>query len=602
MVNFYIKSITASGKGRTTSTVEFIDGVNIIKGDSDTGKTKVINSILFAMGANQKPFAEKTGYDVVTLKISTPGGDITITRKYSANLIDVVSLNAEIESGTYTTRYNTDRTPINSLWLQLMGIEEQPMIASNASSVKKRMTWNNLMRMFAIDEQEICRESSIIEPTQYVERTLMLSAILYLVYGKDFAGDQVRIDSAVREAKRVIMEEYLNKRLSSTDKQLERLKAYEDKLTDMRLQNDLKETAASLKEIEDQIGEALEGSQRIVEQIMEVEQKLGEMRLLADRYDSLHTQYQSDLRRLEFMAEGSELLSGQPPVRNCPYCDHEIREKRLPSYRQVSEAEGRRIRQQITGLIETQKGVAADREKLETRLKELQEEYDGIQKLINEELNPRKTEVEKLLAEYQEEVDNRSQYRIYESMRKEILTDLKDYIVEEPEEKPKEYRPKEYFDADFVKIMGAYAKEILTETNYPHFVETHFDLKSFDLIINGGTKYDDHGKGYCAFINSVVTLMFRRYLVEHGVYTPGITIIDSPLHGMFQGVEDDAPESMKTGLFRYFGKLAEEGQLIIAENNEHVPDLDYDGMGIRVEEFSKLDPNKRHGFLLDVYQ
>ena len=58
--------------------------------------------------------------------------------------------------------------------------------------------------------------------------------------------------------------------------------------------------------------------------------------------------------------------------------------------------------------------------------------------------------------------------------------------------------------------------EILKAVNYPNLVEAHFDIKSFDLIINGGTKYDDHGKGYCAFINSVVTMMFRKYLVEHG--------------------------------------------------------------------------------------
>ena len=49
MINFYIKSVSAYGKGKETSTVDFIDGVNIIRGDSDTGKSKIIKSILFAM-------------------------------------------------------------------------------------------------------------------------------------------------------------------------------------------------------------------------------------------------------------------------------------------------------------------------------------------------------------------------------------------------------------------------------------------------------------------------------------------------------------------------------------------------------------------------
>ena len=601
MINFYIKSISAFGKGKTASTVEFIDGINIIKGDSDTGKTKVITSILFAMGASHKPFAKKTGYDEVKLVIGTPAGDVTFIRKYSANLIDVISDNAEIEDGTYTTQYNTDRTPINHVWLALMGIEEQPMLASNKRSVKKRMTWNNLMRLFYIDELEICREESIIEPVQYTEKTLLLSAILYLAYGKNFASDKTQRDSAVKKAKNEIMEEYLNKRLSAADGQLKRLQAYSDAIIDSQLHSELQQTALSQKEIENQIAEALENSQTVAQKIMAVEQKISEMNMLANRYDSLQSQYQADLRRLSFITEGSALLNGKETAKHCPYCENEIKVKKLPAFKAVSEAEERRIRQQIIGLTETQKGVAEDKAELEGQLAALKDEYDRINQLIQNELEPRRTEIEQLLADYQEQIDNRSQYKVYQQMREEIIIDLKDYITDDSDE-PEDYRPKDYFDADFCESMNAYAMEILKGACYPNLVDAHFDLRSFDLVINGGTKIDDHGKGYSAFINTVVALMFRKYLVERGTYTPGITVIDSPLHGMFQGVEDDAPESMKTGIFNYFCGLASEGQLIVAENDEHVPVMDYAGRNVNVIEFSKNDPSKRHGFLLDVYQ
>ena len=603
-VNFYIKSVMATGKDKTASTVEFIDGVNIIKGESDTGKTKVISSILFAMGSNQKPFADKTGYDKVTLRIGTAGGDISFSREYNSNQIEVVSRNSDIESGKYSTRYNAAKPPVNDIWLHLIGIDEQPMLAANADGLKKRMTWNNLMRLFAIDEQEICRETSIIEPAQYVERTLMLSAILYLVYGKDFAGDHVRIDRAVRDAKRLIMEKYLKDRLGRTEDQITRLSVYAEKITDFTLQEELKKTAQDLKEIEDRLGDALESSKNLVEQIMDTEKKLGEMKLLANRYDSLQSQYESDIRRLAYVSETAELISGQKKVEKCPYCDSRIISTKIPSYKKSAEAEVIRIRKQIEGLLKTQKGVEEDRRKLEDELSALQQQYEKIDTLINEELNPRKTEIEKLLAEYQEKVEARSQRKVYEDMKREITEDLANYIIDEDEEKkpPEIYKPKDYFDPDFVKRMDWYAMEILKAVNYPNLVEAHFDIKSFDLIINGGTKYDDHGKGYCAFINSVVTMMFRKYLVEHGAHAPGITIIDSPLHGMFQDVEDDAPESMKAGLFRYFCGCGDDGQLIIAENDEHVPEMDFEGLGVKLIEFSKTDPMKRHGFLLDVFR
>lgn len=75
----------------------------------------------------------------------------------------------------------------------------------------------------------------------------MLSAILYLLYGKDFAGNHVRIDKAVRDAKRLIMEKYLKDRLGRTEDQITRLSVYAEKITDFTLQEELKKTAQDLK-------------------------------------------------------------------------------------------------------------------------------------------------------------------------------------------------------------------------------------------------------------------------------------------------------------------------------------------------------------------
>ena len=431
MVNFYIKSITVLGDGKKDSTVEFIDGVNIIKGDSDTGKTKVIESILFAMGASKKPFPEKLGYDTFQLVIDTPGGEIWFERALKSNQIKVVSQNADIEDDVYSATKCETKPFIRDLWLRLIGIESAPMLAYNADSEKWSMTWKAMMPL---------------------------------------------------------------------------------------------------------------------------------------------------------------------------YCDNEIHMHQLPSYRDVSAREEKSIRQKIEGLKITRKNLQESKKKLEEERAFLMEQNASIERLIKEELDPRKTEIEKLLSEYQKKLDERSEYKVYQQIRKELEEDLKEYITKEvdEEEEQEDYSPKDFFDASFCEKMDEYAKEILTNTGYPNLMDARFDMKGFDIEINGGTKRDDHGKGYCAFINTVMALMMRKYLVKHGTYTPGITIIDSPLHGMFQGVKDDAPESLKTGIFSYFGGLASEGQLIIAENVEHVPEIDYAKMGVKVVEFCKNVPGKRNGFLWDV--
>ena len=601
MINFYIKSITATGKGKTDSTVEFIDGVNIIRGDSDTGKSKIIKSILFAMGASHKPFAKKTGYDKVQLVIGTPNGDISFSRKYSANLIDVVSESADIEDGTYSTKYNMDRTPINQVWMQLMGIEEQPMVGANLRSDKKRLTWNNLMRLFYLDEQEICRETSIIEPVQYTERTLLLSSILYLVYGKDFSSSVTKEEAGLKKQKQQAVEDYIQEKIDHCNGQLLRIAAYYDAIKESQIKRNMQQILDEIHKLEEDITGAAETSQELLDNILQTEEAIAGCNMLLDRYSVLETQYRSDIKRLSFMADGEKVFGTQPEKCTCPYCESVIEIKQHPSIKNTAEAEAKKNTKLLDGLALTMEGVMTDREVNRGKLDGYKAERLRVDQLIKEQLIPKKEELEKLLQEYQEQIKHKTLKETLDEQRTQWIKDLEE-IKKKDVSEPEDYHPKDHFDAELRKALDQYASDILKEVKFPGLVSARFNVNTFDIEVNGGTKLDDHGKGYCAFLNSVVALIFRKYLVEHAEYPPGITIIDSPLHGMFQGVEDDAPESMKTGIFSYMCGLANEGQLIIAENGEHVPMLDYKALGVKEIVFSKTTPGVRHGFLLDVYQ
>ena len=37
------------------------------------------------------------------------------------------------------------------------------------------------------------------------------------------------------------------------------------------------------------------------------------------------------------------------------------------------------------------------------------------------------------------------------------------------------------------------------------------------------------GKGYRAFLNTIVALTFMEYLSQHGTLSPGLLVIDSPI-------------------------------------------------------------------------
>lgn len=101
-------------------------------------------------------------------------------------------------------------------------------------------------------------------------------------------------------------------------------------------------------------------------------------------------------------------------------------------------------------------------------------------------------------------------------------------------------------------------------------------------------------------MNSIIAMSFRQYLAENALYDPGFLVIDTPLLGLDQGVSDVSPDSMRTSLYTFFTKHQDIGQVILLDNMNNVPDIDFEANGTKVTTFTKgLEPG-RYGFLIDV--
>ena len=163
-----------------------------------------------------------------------------------------------------------------------------------------------------------------------------------------------------------------------------------------------------------------------------------------------------------------------------------------------------------------------------------------------------------------------------------------------------EYHPKEYFDDSFQERLDDMFKTALTDCQYENLTTARFNMKDFDIEVNGHKKAHVNGQGYCSFLNSVVAVVFRCYMEKYAKYDPGFVVIDTPLLGLDQGVDDGDPESMRTALFNFFIKHQTDGQLIILENIRHLPDIDFEKAGANVITFTRGHEDGRYGFLLDV--
>lgn len=117
MSKFYIKSLSISGESKRTSSLDFDEGLNIIYGPSNTGKTYVLKCIDFIFGSKNKyPIPTNSGYSLIKLLIQTDNGQVSIEREIGKNKINVISENALIQSGIYNIQ------DIGTALLGLIGI------------------------------------------------------------------------------------------------------------------------------------------------------------------------------------------------------------------------------------------------------------------------------------------------------------------------------------------------------------------------------------------------------------------------------------------------------------------------------------------------
>ena len=607
MAGFYIKKVIAKSAAKGDASVTFGKGLTIIQGRSDSGKTCVANCIDFIFGGSvDKPFKESSKYDGVTMIVASndKDGELTLHRDVGKNQVNVISTIDGIDDGTYDVNYRkgAKNPPLNDVWLKLLGIHQETMIVANARFEKKRLTWRNLLRVFYLDENRIDDIDSIVEPKhRYMENTLFLSALLYLITGRAFTETDAQEEKKIKKARRQAVTEYVNRKIRDAAERKEQLEKDLHIFDGADIEEQIAQATAALQETQRKIDLALARSQKILSSILEAEEREAECDVLLTRYHRLATQYKADIQRLSLIVEGEEAYQEVPQSTKCPYCEGTFTPRKRISYIASSKVEMERMMAQLSGLEETERDVEDRKKDIRAELEKLKQQKDALESKIKTELRPQEKEQQNTVNAYKSYLRITSEIALIETYATDFGNDLTALENEQKNDKALEYHPKEYFGENFASTMSEFANSILKECCYAGLLQAHFNFNTFDIEVNGEDKGTSHGKGYRSYLNTVMIMMLRKYLATNAKFDPHIFIIDTPLHGFDDGVEETMPESMRAGLYRYFMNHQDEGQLIVIENLDHIPSFDYEKHGAVVETFGKgLTPNTRYGFLNDV--
>ncbi|HES5977298.1 hypothetical protein K5I04_07350 [Murdochiella sp. Marseille-P8839] len=598
MQKFMIEKLRVSGAGKIDGVVTFTDGLNIIQGRSNTGKTWILKCIYYLFSSDTRPYSPLTGYtDIEGVFMTERYGRITISRKLDEEKVTVTAESTKVDDGEYDTNYKKDNSRyLNDLWLRIIGLNETIEVPKTARYARERMSWTNIASVFFADENEIDKsESIVIKDSRY--ETPLIASLYFLLTGDYKKGIPEITKPEVATAKKKAVVDYIEEQVSAlTEKRISYIMQLEE-LNGMDIDKEMQEFTDHIQEVQQEIRDLMDENTAIVRQMAEYQQEDANCRVLLDRYESLISQYKADLQRLDFISKGEQAVNAQPTNGVCPFCGGELHPEDDDSYVEAINAEIKRIASELAVIAATEKSVRGEQETLQHRIKELQD---------------RRAEISDALEEKNQEIQNyrsgMQRFKDYTTLQNGIdfvndqLAILGKKKVAELQKKknPPLYHAKQEFEEKVGTGFSVILNKILKECNYRSVGYASWDFSSFDILMDGVPKSEDQGKGYRSFLNSVVALMLYEYFNTDDVFIkPGFLMVDTPLLGFDENEEAFDGETIKNGLYQYFLNHQGDGQVIIVDNLNVIPtDIDFAARGVNVITYYKDEKDgHEYGFM-----
>lgn len=593
-MSFYIEKIIVTGSGKTDSIIELSNGVNIIYGPSNTGKTYIVKCIDYMFGSEREPIDISTGYQYIKIIVRTQCGTITMSRKIGENKIEVSSNDNDVPSGKYATkasRTNYDKT-INSVWLSLIGINDLHLVISNENYKKQILSWRTFSHMFMLTETKIISEYSAILSGRDTSNTAVIASLIFLLSGQDFAETETKDTKEIKEAKKNAVKAYINKELFRLSERNQELLAQLKENPNIDIAVEIEKIMAEISTNEKRINSSIEENQKILAQLYEKNENLSECNVLLNRYDELTTQYDADLKRLNFIVDGEANLNTSFST-HCPFCDGEVVVKKNQNYIDAAKSDYKKIKLQAKDLESASKELRSEKLSLEQEIGTLMAKKKSIEELIEKELKPQVFNLKEKLSTYKDAIECQKEIDILKKLSEQKTADMIENDTDEESEL--KFKVKEHLDYSFINELSNGIKSFLENCNYDNLLSVIFDKADMDIVINGKKK-SSNGKGYNAYFNSVVAIVLSRYMESKAKYSPDFLVLDSPILSLKEKETKKPSETMRNTLFENIVDNQKGIQTIVIENE--IPEINYKDANII--HFTKEKNNGRYGFLLDV--
>lgn len=611
---FTISKLVVQGQGMEDAVLEFRQGLNVIAGASNTGKTYAWQLIDYMLGASKQPKdippARKYTHAKIEL-LPHEGSVITLSRELAggAALLQTIPIK-DISGNTPYTKLaeKHDQANINTIsgcLLNLTGLFGK-QIRKNAQGVKRSLSFRDVAWLTLVDEERIITERSPVLSGQYTSPTEEQSAFGLFITGVDDAAIITQEKPEQRKL-RVEAEKNILERL--IDNREARFKSYGVDIQALpgqreRLANAVNEASSLLAAQQSELNHAAEQRDKAWEKTQAIQSRrlfLGEQ---IKRLELLKEHYASDSARLESALEAGELFELLPQGL-CPVCGHapessehgEQTDQRLKEFQEACKAELAKITALSKDLSVGLEQMRDEDRHLMSQTEELSTIINNANTTINELMNRKVKSAETQLSEMLKLQSHLTEA----SFAANEVSDLRARYSAAEQNLAIRLHPVKFTKkveaaglVEFCQVIAATLKAWRFPGNNVGWSDEHLDL------IIGNENRGSLGKGRRAVTHAAFTISLMRYCRMKGLPHPGIVILDTPLNP-YKGPDKTATEGMNTEVQdAFYADLAADSsgdQVIIFENTEPAANL---RNAMQYEHFSGTPGSGRAGFFPKV--
>jgi predicted nuclease with TOPRIM domain len=608
MSNNYLqlRRIAFSGPKKMAE-MTFSNGVNVVCGASDTGKSFLAESIDFMLGGSElRDIPERTPFGEVQFDLDVNSGEKWRFYRASSggnfkakNLIDE---DAEIE----VLRKDHGHGKIDNMsgfLLDKIGLLGKRILRSKKKGTTQSLSFRNLARLAIVQEGEIQQTGSPFWGGQYTLKTAELATIKLLLTGVD--------DSDVVETKRVGTDrakqiELIDELLADIRQEIADVGEEEADLREQigRLGGTIEQRRETLNAIQAQLDSLLAQRRELVDVRTAIEDRLDEIADLLTRFDLLLEHYAVDIERLTAIQESGAMFAHVESV-PCPLCGASPEAQQhdttcdgdVEAIVQAASAEIEKIARLKGELQATVADLESEAASQEQELSNRNEEYENVNTQIQEIVAPTVSEER---ASFSELIEERAEVQktldLYARMAK--LEERKTSLEEDEGEEGSAGAITTGLPDSVAHDFSLRVSKLLKAWDFPGDCLVHFDKETTDFVIDGKPR-GSRGKGLRAITHAAVTIALLEYCLENDLPHPGFVVLDSPLLAYFKPEGDEDRQLQGTNLKESFYSYlvnhhGTDSQVVIVEN-QHPPDSVLDGLNMAV--FTGNPNEGREGFL-----